>query len=754
MAVAGTVAVNLVANTQSFVSGMDNAMRVFDQWRASIGNAISAGASFVENGLNRIVGALSVMGPAQAEQIDQMSKMSERFNIATETLAGLEHQANLSGISFKELETGLQRFQKAIIDGADGVKESSDAFKRLGLDARRLVGQDLGDSLKQVADAFVRVNDATVIGASGFDLFGRQGMRIVQLLKDGSESIRAYEAEAEKLGLTFSKFDGKQVEAANDALTRIRSVLDGALRKVIIELAPYIQALADEFVKWATTGVPLSTRIVEALTTVGSVISRLIDFCAVLGGVFQVAFGVSIKLTAALAQTLGLVVQAIEKVISLTTLGFVSSDFGERIRGWANDAYHFGQSMVDAGERMADNGWDGKYGQMFDAWANDVRNAAEQARLSMDATARAMAEQASYATGEWQRAGDSLAKALEEIDKELQAVKEGNDKKARALEEQASKQERLAKMAKEERQYLDEIVNIEWARVNGYDELAKRLQDILDTRKAETKELETQRDIEKQRSDYIQNRLRPMLQGLNAGADEAKRSQDRVRALEREQALLQAKDDFARDLLRLEQERDDRLEQAGDNSIEQQAVMQSYNAKLADLYKRQADDAQRRLEQEARTTQEKARQNQLSKEALDINKGFVAMPGTGGLFGFGRAPEGPRAPTFFDVKPKVKKAEAPGLKTDVQDVAQGIKDTAPQVASTTKALVQVRTMYAKLTNEVIKMANEASTSASAMSEATTTAVTSLAKGQADLRAEVRALRERMKQGADLGLQGG
>ena len=96
------------------------------------------------------------------------------------------------------------------------------------------------------------------------DLFGRGSEKLLGLLQQGPSTINAYAREAEKLGLTFSKLDAEQVERANDALIRLRAIFEALMRQAVIQMAPYIEALADKFVDLSMTSGGMGERVTSA----------------------------------------------------------------------------------------------------------------------------------------------------------------------------------------------------------------------------------------------------------------------------------------------------------------------------------------------------------------------------------------------------------------------------------------------------------------------------------------------------------
>jgi len=82
-------------------------------------------------------------------------------------------------------------------------------------------------------------------------------------LKRGGAGLKEYKEFVEKTGYAFSRLDAAQVEAANDALENVRVTMAGIFRTGAIELAPYIETIANKFIDVATAGEGLGKNIIN-----------------------------------------------------------------------------------------------------------------------------------------------------------------------------------------------------------------------------------------------------------------------------------------------------------------------------------------------------------------------------------------------------------------------------------------------------------------------------------------------------------
>lgn len=199
----------------------------------------------------------------QMEAIDVIAKLSDRLGIATEDLVGLQHAASISGVSTEALNKSLDMFVRRLGEMTMGSGEAQRGLEMLGLTTEELIRLSPAEAMGIAADKINRLETQAEKAAAAYFLFGRAGAQLVTMFAVGSEGLREFQREAERLGLTFSRFDAAQIEAANDALTRARAAMTGLFRTAAIELAPYIEALADKFVDVATAGEGLGANVVN-----------------------------------------------------------------------------------------------------------------------------------------------------------------------------------------------------------------------------------------------------------------------------------------------------------------------------------------------------------------------------------------------------------------------------------------------------------------------------------------------------------
>lgn len=248
-----TVGVSVVARTKNFRRGMKRAQSSLKRFRAGVVKTIKRTAKFGAVLAGVAAGAGAIWVKRTMDSIDATAKWADKLGIATEQLIAFQHAAKLSGVNVNTFNMGLQRMTRRMAEAAMGTGEAKAALLELGLNAKDLAAKGPGASLMAIADAMARVKNQSDRVRLSFKLFDSEGVALVNVLRLGSKGLRAMEKEARELGITFNRIDAAQVEAANNALVRMRAAFQGIANTVTIKLAPLIEVVAKkvtDFAKW------------------------------------------------------------------------------------------------------------------------------------------------------------------------------------------------------------------------------------------------------------------------------------------------------------------------------------------------------------------------------------------------------------------------------------------------------------------------------------------------------------------------
>ncbi len=202
--------------------------------------------------------AFAAVTKASFETIDNLAKTGDKLGILPDQLAGLQLAAEQSGVGIDKFNMGLQRMVRRIAEVATfGRGEAIPALDALGLSAEQLVNLPVEEQFRQIGEAMQGVENQAQRVSIGFKLFDSEGVDLIRTLEGGRESLDAFQAEAERLGLAVSRVDAAKIEQAVDAMNLLKRAVTGAANSVAIELAPAVTAIADAFRSASTDAVTM-----------------------------------------------------------------------------------------------------------------------------------------------------------------------------------------------------------------------------------------------------------------------------------------------------------------------------------------------------------------------------------------------------------------------------------------------------------------------------------------------------------------
>ena len=274
-----SMVINMMAQTAGFdrnVTKSAQKMRSFEGTVTSVGRSIRRMAV----GLLAVagIGGLGFMFKKTMDNIDATGKLARNLDISTEALLGFRHAANISGIEAGAFDKSISMMIKRLAEATTGTGEAKDGLEMLGMTADYFTGMGTEQSFLTIADSISRVADASKRAYIAYTIFGRQGQQMLSMFENGKVGIQQMRAELERLGGTYSMADALQVEAANDAFARMRTAFNGIIQKLTIELAPYLEAFADQLTKAGTKGQGMGDAIVNAMEAVSVSIGKAIDY--------------------------------------------------------------------------------------------------------------------------------------------------------------------------------------------------------------------------------------------------------------------------------------------------------------------------------------------------------------------------------------------------------------------------------------------------------------------------------------------
>lgn len=314
---AGAAFIELSVNDSALVKGLSRAagrLKSFGSEVSAVGDKLtSIGTSAIGLG-TAIAAPLGASVLAFASMGDALEEASQRTGITVEALSELQFVAAQSGVEIGSLESSIGRMQKTLAQAAEGSKESSEAFKRIGLSVGQLAGLAPDKQFELIADRLGEIRDPAERARAAMAIFGRGGAAILPL----AGNVTDLRDRFRDLGLTISTESARDASRLSDAFGLLLAVGKNIAFTVGGALAPVFEELSDSLAK---TGASLRDFISE---NKGLLVSALkLVPALVAGGAAAIGIGVALSTVGGIISTVAGIAAAVLPLI-LSPLGLIA----------------------------------------------------------------------------------------------------------------------------------------------------------------------------------------------------------------------------------------------------------------------------------------------------------------------------------------------------------------------------------------------------------------------------------------------
>jgi hypothetical protein len=185
----------------------------------------------------------------------------------------------------------------------------------------------------------------------------------VGLMLEGGDAIRQAREEIERYGIAVSDIDAAKIEEANDQIDRAKSVVTGLGNQIAVALAPYITALANNFLDAAGGATDFGDTVGRVIQGALRIVGKFAD------GLYFIQAGFMLLKAIAISALHGILVvmdatfgRGFADLVETATLGFVKIEtglldledvlgatFGAMGQAWTELGAHYEKGLPSAG---------------------------------------------------------------------------------------------------------------------------------------------------------------------------------------------------------------------------------------------------------------------------------------------------------------------------------------------------------------------------------------------------------------------
>lgn len=276
------------------ITALDKTAKGFSSARKGL-NSVGKSIINLKTGLVGLVGAagFGAMIKASLASNDALAKTADKIGITTESLVGLRHAAELTGVSAGTMDMALQRVTRRVAEAAQGSGEAVGALAELGLNAKELGALPLDQQMGKIADAMGGVERQSDKVRLAMKLFDSEGVALVNTLAGGSAGLTEMAMQTAHLGASITRVDAAKIEAANNAFTKTKLVMTGLTNQMTVALAPILEAISTMFFQSSMDSAEFGNvgqRVADALVSAFARVSSAIHNVVLVAKIVQLGF--------------------------------------------------------------------------------------------------------------------------------------------------------------------------------------------------------------------------------------------------------------------------------------------------------------------------------------------------------------------------------------------------------------------------------------------------------------------------------
>ncbi len=343
-----SLAVSLNAKIGDFEKGFKKATRIASRFSSDLAGHVATVGKYGAAITGVALTAATALVKNQLEAVDATSKLSRTLGISTENLVGYQRAAELAGVDSDALAKAVFKLNKS----------TDAAFSGMSGDER----------LQAVADQYQALSGEVSRAQFLTKTFGKAGMELGPLFEEGAAGIVKAREETEKLRTSFASIEGVRVEAALDAFSTLQESVAGVARRISVELAPYIQVVAEKLTDVATQGNVTGRVVFNAFKQVADIVANLAQALSFVSIGWNAFKGVITNLASMFSKAVLSMISVWNKL--LDTLGLDPNRNFEKmvadmVAGFDAATQSAGAAIDDAFKKLADGYYSGIVNKTF-----------------------------------------------------------------------------------------------------------------------------------------------------------------------------------------------------------------------------------------------------------------------------------------------------------------------------------------------------------------------------------------------------
>lgn len=238
----GTLTIDLVAKTGSFIEGLDKAGRATGKFKDKAERdlsklAKSAGLAAAAIGTT-LYASLKAASLAGMQAVDSQAKLAKSLNTTYTSITQLNKAFSDGGIN--DFEGSLNRLNRRLGAAELGRGAALKAVQELNLDLKELSKSNAAERVAIIADRIKEVATNSQTAARYTQDLGFEQKEAAQFFMQGGNAIRDAAQQVERYGLAISEVEAHRIEEAAGIFGILKELASAAAQSLAAEFAPSV----------------------------------------------------------------------------------------------------------------------------------------------------------------------------------------------------------------------------------------------------------------------------------------------------------------------------------------------------------------------------------------------------------------------------------------------------------------------------------------------------------------------------------
>ena len=168
---------------------------------------------------------------------DEVAKTSRYLGISSDAFQEFRYIGERSGLTVSEMDTALSKLTVNLSKDTSEIEESLTA---LGLTAEQVKAAGPDEALNIIADGMANITDPSMKAKVAVDIFGRSGIKMVNVLGEGREGLSALADEAHRVGYVMDSEALTASEKLNDQMLNMKTSFGAVTRQIGSSFMPLV----------------------------------------------------------------------------------------------------------------------------------------------------------------------------------------------------------------------------------------------------------------------------------------------------------------------------------------------------------------------------------------------------------------------------------------------------------------------------------------------------------------------------------